>query len=293
MQASSPALEKALDDIARKDLPGDALVIAKADGESVDYLTGVVGEVAEEQVSFEWDGERVPVKRAKVAAIVFFHPQRQPLVEPACELALIDGSRIMARGIQMAGGALEVITPAGVELEVPVDRLQRADFSSGKIAYLSDLKPTSAHWTPRVGVPAGAAAIAAHGMPRSDMSMSGSPLTLLWKDDVLPSRRDVRTYDKGLAIHSRTELTYRLPDGMRRFVATAGIDPACAGQGHLTLQIRGDDHILWEGVIDGKQPPVEIDVELGAARRLHFLADYGENLDYGDRLHLVEARVTK
>ena len=38
---------------------------------------------------------------------------------------------------------------------------------------------------------------------------------------------------------------------------------------------------------------MEIDVELGTARRLQLVVDYGENLDYGDRLHLVEARFTK
>ena len=80
---------------------------------------------------------------------------------------------------------------------------------------------------------------------------------------------------------------------MARFIATAGIDPATAGQGHVTLEIRGDDRVLWEGAIDGREPPVEIDVELGTARRLQLIVDYGENLDYGDRLHLVEARFTK
>jgi hypothetical protein len=80
---------------------------------------------------------------------------------------------------------------------------------------------------------------------------------------------------------------------MRRFVAIAGIDPTSASQGHVTLEIRGDDRILWEGVVDGRQPPVNIDVQLEAARRLQLVVDYGENLDYGDRLHLIEARFTK
>ena len=94
-------------------------------------------------------------------------------------------------------------------------------------------------------------------------------------------------------MRSRTELAYRMPTGMRRFMAIAGIDPATAGQGHVALEIRADDRVLWEGEIDGQRPPVEIDLELGTARRLQLHVDYGENLDYGDRLHLVEARVTK
>jgi hypothetical protein len=103
----------------------------------------------------------------------------------------------------------------------------------------------------------------------------------------------VRTYPRGIAVRSRSELVYRIPEGMSRFLLTAGIDPATAAQGHVTLEIRGDDQVLWEGTIDGREPPVEIDVELGAARRLQLVVDYGENLDYGDRLHLIEARFTK
>ncbi len=100
-------------------------------------------------------------------------------------------------------------------------------------------------------------------------------------------------YAKGLAIRSRTEMTYRLPDGMRRFTAIAGIDPQSAGQGRVALEIRADGKMLWEGPVNGLEPPVPIDLELKGARRLQLLVDYGENLDYGDRLHLVEACVTK
>jgi len=293
LQPPSPAIAQAIEEIGRKNLAGDALVVTKRDGQSMDYLTGVVGDVSAEQAAFEWDGETVPVKRSKIAAIVFYHPRRQGLPEAACELSLVDGSRIAARRLELNDRTLKIETPAGVELTVPLERIQRADFSAGKVAYLSDLKPSEVRWTPRVATPAGADVIATYGLPRNDASYSGSPLSLLWKDDVLRSRRDVRTYNKGLAIRSRTELTYRLAEGMRRFAATAGIDPSSTVQGHVTLQVRADDRVLWEGPVDGKQAPVEIDVELGAARRLHLTVDYGENLDFGDRLHLVEARVTK
>ncbi len=35
------------------------------------------------------------------------------------------------------------------------------------------------------------------------------------------------------------EVAYLIPQGMARFIATAGIDPATAGQGHVTLEIGG------------------------------------------------------
>src|SRR4029079_9146425 len=114
----------------------------------------------------------------------------------------------------------------------------RADFSAGKLSYLSDLKPTNVKWTPRIAAPAAASLIAGYGLPRNDVSYSGSPLSLAWPDEALASGRQVRTYAKGLALRSRTEASFRIPAGMKRFVTTAGIDPATAQQGHVLLEIR-------------------------------------------------------
>jgi hypothetical protein len=268
-------------------------VIVKRGATAMDYLSGVLGDVTAEQADFEWDGDRVPVKLSKIAAMVFYHAKPANLPEALCKASLVDGSLVVARQASLDGKQLKLRTAAGIELRVPVDQLARIDFSTGKITYLSDMKSTSVRWIPRVAIPKEATTIVNHGLPRNNVSFSGSPLSLLWHDDPLPARRDVRTYSRGVAMRSRTEVAYLIPQGMARFIATAGIDPATAGQGHVTLAIRGDDRVLWEGTIDGREPPVEIDVELGTARRLQLVVDYGENLDYGDRLHLVEARFTK
>lgn len=290
---SSEALQQALADIEQRQPAGDSLVIVKRDAAAMDYLTGVLGDVTAEQANFEWDGERVPVKLSKIAAIVFYHAKQAKLPATLCRVSLTDGSVIVARQAKLDGKQLRFQTPAGVELQTPTEQLARIDFSTGKIAYLSDLNPSSAKWIPRVAMPKELASISRIGLPRKNAAFNGAPLSLMWEDDPLPSRRDVRTYSRGLAVRSRTELVYLIPEGMSRFVLTAGIDPATAGQGDVTLEIRGDDKVLWEGTVDGRKPPVEIDVQLGAARRLQLDVGYGENLDFGDRLHMIEARFTK
>jgi hypothetical protein len=280
--------------IAEQELAGDVLLVVGREGDKVDYLSGVLGNVTQDDVTFDWDGQRVPIKRSRIAALAYYHAQPPRLAEAACELTLNDGSHVVARSVDLDDrGVLKIATPAGARLHVPIDAVSRADYSAGKLTYLSDLEPTEVDWTPRIALPPAADLIKHYGRPRRNASFAGSPLTLAWTDESLPTGREIRTYAKGLAIRSRTELTYRLPEDMRRFTATAGIDPATAGEGHVVLEIRADDRILWEAEIDGKRAPVDIDVELGAARRLHFRVDYGRNLDYGDRLHLVEARVTK
>ena len=49
-----------------------------------------------------------------------------------------------------------------------------------------------------------------------------------------------KEYRKGLAVHGRTEMTYRLPDRFRRFQAVVGIDDRVRPQGSMRLVVRGD-----------------------------------------------------
>jgi hypothetical protein len=291
LRPSAPLIVAALEEIERKELAGDAIVVAQRGSESMDYLTGVIGDVTTDQAIFEWEGDRVPVKRSKIAALVFYQPQQPTGGEATCQLTLTDASLVVASKVTLTDQLLTVATPAGLELQVPMEMLVRADFSSGKIQYLSDMTPIEVRWTPALGVPP-IESVQQRSLPRPDSSYAGTPLTLLWKDGKNRGRREVRTYEKGLALRSSTDVSYRLPPGMRRFSAIAGINPDDASAGSVMLTISADDAVLWEGPVKGAKPH-EIDVELGEARRLHIRVDYGENLDFGDQLHLVEARVTK
>jgi hypothetical protein len=223
----------------------------------------------------------------------------------------------MVAQLSLVENRLKLKTMCGVLFEFPVEEMVSADYSFGKLAYLSDLKPQSVQWNPQVGLPDAASTIRHYGEPRNDTPFGprqanlpetklgtkgwagkNGSLALRWQpansaDSYALKGHVIKKYDKGLAIRSRTELVYRLPKGMRHFHTIAGIDPSTASQGHVHLKITGDRGGNWEGPIDGKQLPVEINLDMQNSSRLTILVDYGENLDWGDRLHLVNARVTK
>jgi hypothetical protein len=102
-----------------------------------------------------------------------------------------------------------------------------------------------------------------------------------------------QSFDKGLALRSRTELTYRLPAGFRRFTASAGIDPSTRAGGNVRLEIFGDDRPLLQADIVGNEPPHVIDLRIDNVKRLKIIVDYGHNLDTGDWLNLCDARIVK
>ena len=281
-------------ELGSTELEGDTLVIYNKKRDSFDRLDGVLGDISAEKVQFTWDGEKVPVKRTKVAALAYFHAQQKPIAEPICWIKLSNGSRLPAMTLALTEQTVAIRTTSDLEFSVPLAAIESADYSLDKLAYLSDLKPVSERWAPRIDLPASAELIRQHGTPRRDQSYGGSALSLVWphpKTGLLGGER--KTYEKGLAMRSRTESRYRIPKGMTRFMATAGIDPETAEEGHVALELRADEQTIWSGEIAGGAAPAEINVVLGGARELRILVDYGENLDFGDRLHLVEARLSK
>ena len=102
-----------------------------------------------------------------------------------------------------------------------------------------------------------------------------------------------RVFAKGLGIHSRTELVYRLTEPFERFHAIAGIDVAHRVRGTVQLTVMGDGRPLWSGTVRGNEPPVVLDVSLRGVRRLALLVDYGDESDAGDHLNLCEPRLVK
>ena len=214
MKPPSDATAALWKQLAEREVAGDLLIVAKREGGLLDYLSGVAGDVSADEVAFDYDGQKLPVKRSKVAAISYYHAQRRSLPEASCRLTLMDGSQIPAHDVALVDdGMLRVKTPAGIELTVSLMHVVRGDFSAGKLAYLSDLKPIEMRWTPRIATPGAASLIADVGQPRNNVSFTGSALSLAWPDESQPTGHEIRTYARGLAIRSRTDLAYRLPSG--------------------------------------------------------------------------------
>jgi hypothetical protein len=273
-------LAKQWSDVTETNASGDLLVVRK--NGALDYLEGVQGDVDAETCKFELDKELVPVKRPKVEGVVYFHATAAALPEAIGQLLALDGSHVSLRTATLDDGAVKVTTPGGLSASWPLDQITRLDFTSGKIAYLSDLKPESASYVPFLGFKADVPSLADFYAFRRDESFEQNPL-----------RMDGKIYRKGLALQSRTVLSYKLPGKFRVFNAVVGIDDSVRDAGSVHLEIKGDGKTLWKGEVRGSEPARALELELGSTKRLEIVADFGEDLDIGDRLDLADARVMK
>jgi hypothetical protein len=265
---------------AMSQVAGDLLVARTKEG--VDFLEGVLGAVTPDTVEFKFQGETLHVKRAKVDGFVYFHKAGDKLAAAKCVVEGGHGWRLMAKSVALTDGQLEIATTSGPTLIRPWDSVTRLDFSAGKVVYLSDLEPESVRWTDYYDLGSAAPAVAQFYAPRRDEGREHAPIRLGGK-----------SYAKGLALTSRTSLDYRLPAGLKTLKAIAGIDDAVRQNGSVRLEISADRKSLFDGTISGKEPPVEIDLDIAGAKRLSILVDYGDNASAGDYLNLGDARMLK
>ncbi len=282
------------EEMRRQNLANDVLAVLKKDGKSLDYAEGVIGDVLDDKIEFKLEGETQRVDRAKIAGAIYYRPDRRTKEEPRASIQGRSGLRVSATHVELKDSLLELTTAAGAKFTWPLNDISLADFSAGKLMYLSDIEPASANWTPLVGLPSSATLAAEYGQPRRDKSAYGGPLTLLIREgETAAAQAATRSFTKGLAVRSRTEIVYRVPAGFQRFVALAGIDPATSATGNVRLVISGDDRVLLETEIAGDQPPQPIQLDIANVKRLKIVVDYGQNLDTGDWLNLCDVRIAK
>jgi hypothetical protein len=260
---------------------GDLLAVRKA--EAIDFLEGVLGNVTEETVEFQLDGETIPVKRAKIDGFIYYHKAGDKFTDVVCIVEDVHGWRLKAKTIAHGpDGQLEVTTLSGATLRRPWSAISRLDFSSGKVVYLSDLEVDSFDQKSRIDLGNAGKAFDDYFGLRRDRGREN-----------LPIRVGGKTYSKSIGLTSRTTATYRLPSGATKFKAVAAIDDAVREAGNVLLTISADGKQLYSAPVIGTAEPVALDLDVAGARKLTILVDYGEDLDIGDYLTLADARIVK
>jgi hypothetical protein len=281
-RAASPALEKRWKEILEEEIDQDLLVIAN--GDSLDYLGGIVRAVREQEIDFDLDGDMLPVRRSKVFAVRYYRRGGQQSHEPIAQLVDDAGSKwsLLRAAFTASDGTLVIDTPLELHVTLPLDAIARVDFAGSSLVYLSSLTADSSRWTPYFGQKAGMPSLEMLYRPRRNTALDSSPLVL-----------DGVQYTHGLALHTRTEMTYRLTEPFERFQALAGIDDRLRPGGNVALTLLGDDRVLYDATIAGTHPAQPIDVDLKGVRTLTIIADFGADLDVSDHLILAEARLLK
>lgn len=107
-----------------------------------------------------------------------------------------------------------------------------------------------------------------------------------------PLRLGDTTYDKGLGVHARSEVTVDLNGAYDRFAAHAGIDEEKPDKGSVLFEVLGDGQVLARsGVLGPTDEPYAFDVDVSGVRQLTLrVTDGGDGID-SDHADWADARL--
>ena len=258
------------EELQGRSIKRDRLVIRKDN--VLDHLDGIVGEISETVVKFLLDGEELSVPRKNVFGVIFFRKvvAKTPIV---CRASFRGGDSLLLADVSLKENTWKATMVGGKMIVLPLERLERLDYSASRVSYLSAMTPRDVEYKPYFDVT---------WKYRRDRNLDGGPL-----------RIDGKRFARGLALHSKTRLVYLLGGRYRRFQALMGIDHLVGGRGDVHVTIRGDRKVLLEADVKGADKPRLINLDVTKLREIEIVVDYGADLDIADHLDLADAKLVR
>lgn len=274
------------EEIAAKRRANDTLVIRRES--NLDYLTGIVTHFDEENIRFEYNGREIPVPLARSAGFVLARKAVE-YPPPRVRVRSRQGSEWLCETVRLEDERLRFTTTSKVDFELPLASVHSVVFPELSATFLADLDATSERYEPYFSSKLLADTLARHMLPQRNRSFDGVVLRVADRESVSGWRQ----FGSGLAMHSKSELVYRLAGRYRRFRTTLGLDPRADERANAEFILYGDDQALFRQTIEASAAPVDLDIDVTNVLRLRLVVDFGKNLDIGDRVHLGDARLTK
>jgi hypothetical protein len=244
-----------------------------------DLLDGTLTAIDRRHVEIEVNQKPLRVAFSKASAIATNSDlQRRPRPKgPFAVVVLRDGSRLGVHQARVERGQFVAATLHGFEITVPLAQLVSLTTRQGAAVYLSDLKAKEYRFTPFLGE--------VRWPWTADTSLTGQSLQLA--DD---------TFDKGIAMHATSRLTFDLAGQYTTFDACVGIDPRAGKLGKARIQVLADNKPLLAAsgvLLKAGTPPLDVHLPVQGARSLTLVVDCADAGDVQARVNWANARLLR
>lgn len=255
---------------ARRDATRDCALVVTPDG--VAALPGALEELTADTWAFRAAGRTRRGTLDRLYALVFAGGNATR--RPSARITLRGGGDFGGDLLEADVESLVVRATFGADLTLPWGAIARVELASGRVEFVSSLKPAAVESRGTFG----------HVWPwRADQSLAGGPLTI-----------GPRRFARGLAVHSRCRLSYDLAERYDRFGATIGLEHGVPPSASAVFRVVADERTAFDsGPVRAADAPRDILVDIAGARRIVLEVDYGEGLDIGDRAIWGQARLIR
>ncbi len=253
-------------------LPGQDVLITRGPEETTS-LRGRLETLEPNSGSFQFGDRTRTFQTDKMFGVVFAAGTARQAAFPVT-LELSDGS-VVSGSLELADSTkLKLAASVGSAVELKTGDILRLIMRSPRVVYVSDLTPAAERTEGRLHRP----------WPiRKDQSVSAGALSI-----------DGRAFDKGLGVHSKTELDFQIDGAYESLVATIGIDDAVRPSGSVVFRVQGDGKVLFDsGVLTGQDAPRDVKLDVTSVKLLTLVVDYGDGLDLSDQADWGGLRLLK
>lgn len=273
---SDPKLNQAFRGILSKRGKRDIWIVPK--GESLDEVKGTFGDgdVTGDNIKFEVEAssEKIDIQMSRVYGMIFNQPPGIEVAQTVCKVIDAAKNTLYAKSLSITEKKSFVVeTVTGVRVEYPsITSIGKLDFSAGAVMFLSNVDPSKLDQTSTEGIPE---------PYRRDRNLDNNELKI----------GGVK-FAKGLAIHSRSVLTYDLGGKYKLFQTTVGVDDCVEGESKVTLIIEADYKPIFKEVIKKGDKPRVLNLAILNVKQLRITVE-SDFLDLGNQVDLAEAKVLK
>lgn len=236
-------------------------------------VKGVIEKVDADTIEFEWEEQKRQFGREQVYAIVTADIVDVDRPENAALVELSDGSRISGENLELKDDTLHLTYLGGRPLQFPWRYITRITVNTGRLAFLSDLQPTSIR-----------------------QKMIVAPARSWQRDrSVVQQAMKVggRAFRKGIGMTSGTQLKFLAGAQYDFLNATIGIDDGTNGRGDCIFVVTGDGEELYRQAMRGGDRARDIKLNVGGIDQVALTVEYGNDLDLSDHANWGDIRLVK
>lgn len=235
-----------------------------------DVLRGFIRAIDADGISMESGTGSTTAPFRLVVAARMAHAVPLPTPRPYLRLTLRDGAKLTATGLDIGPiGPIEARLRGGAAVQIDADRVVAVEVIGGRWEWLTDHRPISYEQASMLGP--GWEYIPGRSVLNAPILVAGE------------------SYERGIGVHSRSNLVFELGGEYREFVTSFGMDDDSGPLADVTVVILVDGQRRFEkahvrrGTLFG---PIRVDVS--HAGRIELIVEYGDNGDMQDRLDWVE-----
>lgn len=278
-QPLDATLAKQWENMVSARIAGDVLVLQRSP-EALDKIEGVIVEITDTQVKFEFDGQTIPVQRTKLAGWRFFSSSKDKPGKLLAVLRDAQGNSWMIQNLSAkwaAGNKAQLKLVGGASVDVPVEQISEIDFSYGSMRFLADLEPLERKVQQRSAL--------AVKLPEAEQLFGPRPVAA-------ESTRGA-TAGPGLQFMGAGSIVYRVPSDFKRMQGSVALTPDGPHFVPCKAQVFVEDKVVWEKTLDHPHDPQSIELEVEPGKRVRLVVESESKQPVGDLVTWRQLRFVK